>query len=139
MRSRAILTGLGFAALLGGAGCGGVALPGAPHGAVAGASGNCADLFASAMATREAVKGSWGCLSPAIQDQFRTVGLDGDAGVAKLAAKDPVYTHDKYLGRLEDGAYVYSLSGQAGASVLLVWLDQAGKVADVRTGGRSTG
>ena len=130
-------------ALLAGAllasGCGAPALPGAPHGGVQGASSNCADLFASAMATRAAVKGSWGCLSPSIQDEFRTIGLDGDDGVAKLASKEPVYSHEKYLGRLGDGGYVYSLSGGSGSSVLLIWLDQAGKVADVRSGGRSSG
>ena len=130
--------GLGFAALLL-AGCAGPGLPGSPHGSVQAASSSCADLFATAMASRQAVKGSWGCLSPSVQDQFRTVGLDGDDGIAKLAAKDPVYTREKYLGRLDDGAYVYSLAGQAGASVLLVWLDQSGKVADVRTGGRGSG
>ena len=120
-------------------GCGGLSLPGAPGGGVRAATSSCADLFATAMASRQAVRGSWACLSPSIQDQFRTIGLDGDAGVAKLASKEPVYDREKYLGRLDDGAYVYSLSGSTGASVLLVWLDHAGKVTDVRSGGRSSG
>ncbi len=116
----------------------GCAAPGAPKGSVGGASSNCADLFANAMASRQAVKGSWGCLDSAIQAQFHSAGLDGDEGIAKLAAKDPVYTRQKFLGRLDDGAYVYSLGGNAGSSVLLIWLDQGGKVADVRTGGRTS-
>lgn len=133
MRVAAAAAGLGTVLAL--AGC--ASLPGAPHGGVQGRSGNCADLFATAMTSRNAVSGSWACLSPSIQDEFRTLGLDGDGGVAKLAAKAPVYTREKYLGRLDDGAYVYSLGGDAGSSVLLVWLDQTGKIADVRTGGRS--
>lgn len=118
---------------------GGCAAPGAPKGSVGGASANCADIFASAMASRQPVKGSWGCLDSAIQAQFHTAGLDGDDGIAKLAAKEPVYTKQKFLGRLDDGGYVYSLGGNSGSSVLLIWLDQGGKVADVRTGGRTTG
>lgn len=91
------------------------------------------------MASRQPVRGSWVCLDSSIQAQFRSAGLDGDEGIAKLAAKDPVYSRQKFLGRLDDGAYVYSLGGNAGSSVLLVWLNQGGKVVDVRTGGRSSG
>lgn len=139
MRARAARAAAGIGAALALAGCAAPGLPGAPHGGVQGQTATCADVFASAMASRAAVRGSWACLSPAIQDQFRTLGLNGDAGVAQLASKQPVYTREKYLGRLDDGAYVYSLSGQSGASVLLVWLDPAGKVVDVRSGGRSAG
>jgi hypothetical protein len=117
----------------------GCSAPGAPKGAVGGSSSNCADLFANAMASRQPVRGSWVCLDSSIQAQFRSAGLDGDEGIAKLAAKDPVYSRQKFLGRLDDGAYVYSLGGNAGSSVLLVWLNQGGKVVDVRTGGRSSG
>lgn len=118
----------------------GCAVPGPGlHGGVGGATANCADVFASAMASRHAVKGSWGCLTPSIQDQFRAAGLDGDDGLARLASRAPVYSRSKFLGRLEDGGYVYSLGGDAGSSVLLVWLDGGGRVADVRTGGRAAG
>jgi hypothetical protein len=108
----------------------------AAFGAVKGASHNCADLFASAMASRSQVKGSWDCLAPGIQDQFTSVGLEGDSGIAQLAAKDPVYSKENFMGRLSDGGYVYSLSGSAGASVLLVWLDRSGRITDIQSGGR---
>lgn len=97
---------------------------------------NCADLFASAMASQSRVTGTWACLSPGIQAQFQAIGLDGDDGVAQLASKDPVFNKARFLGRLSDGGYVYSLSGQSGASVLIVWLDAEGHVADLQTGGR---
>ncbi len=90
------------------------------------------------MASKSEVKGDWNCLAPRVQGQFQTVGLTGDAGIAKLAARDPVYTREHYLGRLDDGGYVYSLAGASHASaVLLVWLDGGGKIAEVQTGGRS--
>lgn len=111
-------------------------VPGSPVGAVQGASHNCADLFATAMASRGAVKGAWECLAPTVQDQFRAVGLEGDTGVSQLAAKDPVYDRQQYLGRLADGGYVYSLSSGSNASVLLLWLDGAGRVSDIQSGGR---
>ena len=97
---------------------------------------NCADLFASAMATQSQVAGTWACLSPNIQAQFRAIGLDGDPGVAQLANKDPLFTKEQFMGRLADGGYVYSLSGKGGASVLIVWLDKQGHVVDLQTGGR---
>jgi hypothetical protein len=109
-----------------------------PLGEVQGASRNCADLFASAMVSKTAVRGSWDCLAPTIQDQFRSVGLDGDSGVAQLAAKDPVYSREQFMGRLSDGGYVYGMSGASGASVLLVWLDQAGRISDIQSGGRAS-
>ena len=108
----------------------------APFGAVQGGSRNCADLFASAMVSKAAVGGSWDCLSPSIQDQFRAVGLDGDSGVAQLAARDPVYAREQFMGRLSDGGYVYGMSGAVGASVLLLWLDRAGRISDIQSGGR---
>ena len=104
-------------------------------GAVSAARMNCADLFASAMASQSRVAGTWACLSPSVQAQFRDIGLDGDDGVAQLATKDPVFTHEKFLGRLADGGYVYTLDGKSGASVLIVWLDAQGHVADLQTGG----
>jgi hypothetical protein len=116
----------------------GCAAPGAriQMGGVSAAQMNCADLFASAMATPGQVNGTWACLSPNVQAQFRAIGLDGDPGVAQLASKDPLFTKEQFMGRLTDGGYVYSLSGKAGASVLIVWLDQQGHVVDLQTGGR---
>ena len=116
----------------------GCAAPGAriPTGGVSASHMNCADLFASAMATQVQVTGTWACLSPNIQAQFHAIGLDGDPGVAQLASKDPLFTKERFLGRLADGGYVYSLSGKGGASVLIVWLDKEGHVADLQTGGR---
>ncbi len=105
-------------------------------GSVSAARMNCADLFASAMASQVRVAGAWTCLSPNIQAQFRALGLDGDEGVEQLASKDPVFTREQFLGRLADGGYVYSLSGRGGASVLIVWLDGQGRVTDLQTGGR---
>ena len=105
-------------------------------GGVSAAQMNCADLFASAMASQGRVAGTWACLSPNVQGQFQAIGLDGDDGVAQLAGKDPIFTQEKFLGRLADGGYVYSLSGKGGASVLIVWLDRQGHVADLQTGGR---
>ena len=106
-------------------------------GEVSAAQMNCADLFASAMASQVRVAGTWSCLSPNIQGQFRAMGLDGDDGVAQLASREPVFTQKKFLGRLSDGGYVYSLSGKSGASVLIVWLDGQGHVADIQTGGHA--
>lgn len=108
---------------------------GNPFGAVRAASKNCADVFATAMASKDAVKGSWDCLSPDIQDQFRAVGLQGDSGIQQLAQKDPVYNKEQFMGRLSDGGYVYGLSGGSSASVLLVWLDKSGRISDLQTGG----
>lgn len=110
--------------------------PARPMGAVSAASMNCADLFAAAMASQTLVRGTWSCLSTHIQQQFAAVGLDGDAGVAQLASKDPIFNQEKFMGRLSDGGYVYGLSGRAGASVLVVWLDRDGHVTDLQTGGR---
>ena len=107
-----------------------------PTGAVSSASMNCADLFAAAMASQKQVGGTWGCLSAPLRQQFAAVGLEGDAGVSQLASKEPVFTEEKFMGRLTDGGYVYALSGQTGASVLIVWLDAEGHVADLQTGGR---
>lgn len=118
------------------AACSAPALPGSPRGAVKAQGGNCADLFATAMVTAKAVSGSWECLSSPVQEQFRSAGLEGDGGIAELAAQDPVYSREKYLGRLEDGAYVYSLAGGGSASVLVVWLDREGRVSDVRNDAR---
>lgn len=112
------------------------AADGNPFGAVRGSSKNCAELFANAMASKSAVKGSWDCLSPDIQDQFKAVGLQGDAGIEQLAQKEPVYSKEQFMGRLADGGYVYGLSGDSASSVLLVWLDKSGRVADIQTGGR---
>lgn len=120
-------------------GCSAPALPGAPHGGISGRASNCADVMASAMASQRPVRGSWDCLNPALQEQFKSAGLNGDQAVASIAAKDPIYTREKFLGRLDDGGYVYALTGSAGSSVLLVWLDRGGKVVDVRSGGRGTG
>lgn len=106
-------------------------------GAVKASTHNCADIFATAMVSRTPVKGVWNCLGPDIQAQFRAVGIEGDAGVAQMAAKDPAYSRSKFLGRLSDGAYVYALSGSAGASVLLLWLDGSGRITDIQSGGRS--
>ena len=121
------------AAVLVASGC---APDGNPFGSVRGSSKNCADLFASAMATKGTVKGAWDCLSPDIQDQFKAVGLEGDSGIQQLAQKDPIYTKEQFMGRLADGGYVYGLSGATGSSVLLVWLDKSGHIADLQTGGR---
>jgi hypothetical protein len=105
-------------------------------GSVSASQLNCADLFASAMVTQSRVAGTWACLSPGIQAQFQDIGLNGDDGVAQLAGKDPIFTQKRFLGRLADGGYVYSLSGKGSASVLIVWLDGQGHVADLQTGGR---
>ena len=105
-------------------------------GSVNATQANCADLFASAMASQSRVAGTWACLSPGVQAQFQDIGLNGDDGVAQLASKDPVFTKEQFLGRLSDGGYVYSLSGKGAASVLIVWLDGRGHVADLQTGGR---
>lgn len=127
------------AAAVAAVGCSTGALPGAPHGGVSGRGSNCADVLASAMSSRQPVRGSWNCLTPALQEQFKSAGMEGDQALAAVAAKEPVYTREKFLGRLDDGAYVYGLAGQAGSSVLLVWLDGGGKVVDVRSGGRASG
>ena len=124
-----------LAAIALGAGC--AAHPVArPAAAVSSASMNCADLFAAAMASQKQVGGAWGCLSSPLRQQFAAVGLEGDAGVSQLASKEPVFTDEKFMGRIADGGYVYALSGPAGASVLIVWLDAEGHVADLQTGGR---
>jgi hypothetical protein len=117
------------------AGCAAHPVP-MPTGKVSSASMNCADLFAAAMASQKQVGGTWGCLSSRMRQQFADVGLDGDAGVAQLASREPVFTQQKFMGRLSDGGYVYALSGPAGASVLIVWLDAEGHVADLQTGAR---
>jgi hypothetical protein len=132
-----VLVGL-VAALAFTAGCAAPAPTSAarPMGAVSAASANCADLFAAAMASQKLVKGTWSCLSTRIQQQLAAIGLDGDAGVAQLASREPIYTQQKFMGRLSDGGFVYALSGRAAASVLIVWLDADGHVADLQTGGR---
>ncbi len=130
---RALAAGAALLAAALAAACSAPALPG---GAARAQTANCADVFATAMASPKAVHGSWDCLSIAVQQQFKEAGLEGDAGIADLAAQDPVYSREKFLGRLEDGAYVYSLGGGGSASVLVVWLDSQGKVADVRNDAR---